>query len=166
MHDGHTGDVKSQHEVRDGDVVKGQYSLVEPDGSVRTVDYTADDHNGFNAVVSKSAPTVHAHAVHAAPIVAHHAAPVVHAVHAAPAHHVYAAHAPAVHHAVVAHHAAPAHYAAAAHYAAPAHYAAAAHHLPASTVEYHGNHDGHHYAAYAPVAHASYGYAAHGAHHW
>lgn len=24
----------------------GQYSLVEPDGSVRTVDYTADDHNG------------------------------------------------------------------------------------------------------------------------
>lgn len=49
VHDGHTGDVKSQHESRDGDVVKGQYSLVEPDGSVRTVDYTADDHNGkFN----------------------------------------------------------------------------------------------------------------------
>lgn len=46
VHDGHTGDVKSQHESRDGDVVKGQYSLVEPDGSVRTVDYTADDHNG------------------------------------------------------------------------------------------------------------------------
>ncbi|XP_026471450.1 larval cuticle protein A2B-like [Ctenocephalides felis] len=54
-----TGDVKSQHETRDGDVVKGQYSLVEPDGSVRTVDYTADPVNGFNAVVSKSAPTVH-----------------------------------------------------------------------------------------------------------
>lgn len=44
--DYHTGDVKSQHETRDGDVVKGQYSLVEPDGSVRTVDYTADKHNG------------------------------------------------------------------------------------------------------------------------
>ncbi|XP_026471419.1 cuticle protein 19-like [Ctenocephalides felis] len=56
--DHHTGDVKSQHEARDGDVVKGQYSLVEPDGSVRTVDYTADDVHGFNAVVSKSAPTV------------------------------------------------------------------------------------------------------------
>lgn len=37
----------------------GQYSLVEPDGSVRTVDYTADDHNGFNAVVHKTAPTHH-----------------------------------------------------------------------------------------------------------
>lgn len=28
----------------------GQYSLVEPDGSIRTVDYTADPVNGFNAV--------------------------------------------------------------------------------------------------------------------
>lgn len=28
----------------------GQYSLVEPDGSIRTVDYTADSINGFNAV--------------------------------------------------------------------------------------------------------------------
>lgn len=31
-----------------------QYSLVEPDGSRRTVDYTADPINGFNAVVTKS----------------------------------------------------------------------------------------------------------------
>lgn len=54
--DPHTGDIKSQVEERDGDVVKGQYSLVEPDGSVRTVDYAADDHNGFNAVVHKTAP--------------------------------------------------------------------------------------------------------------
>jgi hypothetical protein len=45
--DPHTGDIKSQSETRDGDVVKGQYSLVEADGSVRTVDYTADDHNGY-----------------------------------------------------------------------------------------------------------------------
>lgn len=56
VNDFHTGDVKSQHETRDGDVVKGQYSLVEPDGSVRTVDYTADKHSGFNAVVHKTAP--------------------------------------------------------------------------------------------------------------
>lgn len=56
--DPHTGDIKSQAEERDGDVVKGQYSLVEPDGSVRTVDYTADDHNGFNAVVHKTPPAV------------------------------------------------------------------------------------------------------------
>lgn len=27
VNDYHTGDVKSQHETRDGDVVKGQYSL-------------------------------------------------------------------------------------------------------------------------------------------
>ncbi|PSN37968.1 Cuticle protein [Blattella germanica] len=66
-----TGDHKTQAEHRDGDVVKGQYSLVEPDGTLRVVDYTADAINGFNAVVSK-----HGHAVHAAPI---HAAPVVHA---------------------------------------------------------------------------------------
>lgn len=59
MNDFHTGDVKSQHETRDGDVVKGQYSLVEPDGSIRTVDYTADKHNGFNAVVHKTAPVHH-----------------------------------------------------------------------------------------------------------
>lgn len=59
VNDHHTGDIKSQHETRDGDVVKGQYSLVEPDGSIRTVDYTADKHNGFNAVVHKSAPTKH-----------------------------------------------------------------------------------------------------------
>lgn len=57
--DYHTGDVKSQHETRDGDVVKGQYSLVEPDGSIRTVDYTADKHSGFNAVVHKTEPHHH-----------------------------------------------------------------------------------------------------------
>jgi len=51
----HTGDLKSQWERREGDVVKGSYSLMEPDGSIRTVDYTADSRNGFNAVVSKSA---------------------------------------------------------------------------------------------------------------
>lgn len=57
--DHHTGDIKQQSEHREGDVVKGQYSLVEPDGSVRTVDYTADPVNGFNAVVSKSGPALH-----------------------------------------------------------------------------------------------------------
>lgn len=53
VHDAHTGDVKSQSEVRSGDVVKGSYSLVEPDGSKRVVEYTADPHNGFNAVVHR-----------------------------------------------------------------------------------------------------------------
>jgi hypothetical protein len=48
-----TGDNKSQTESRDGDVVTGQYSLVEADGTRRVVDYTADPVNGFNAVVRK-----------------------------------------------------------------------------------------------------------------
>ncbi|VVC35904.1 Insect cuticle protein,Chitin-binding type R&R consensus [Cinara cedri] len=49
-----TGDSKSQEETRNGNVVKGRYSLIEPDGSRRTVDYTADPTNGFNAYVQKS----------------------------------------------------------------------------------------------------------------
>ena len=48
-----TGDSKSQHESRDGDVVKGYYSVVDADGHKRTVQYTADPINGFNAVVSR-----------------------------------------------------------------------------------------------------------------
>ncbi|XP_065341552.1 cuticle protein 19-like, partial [Cloeon dipterum] len=73
VNDPHTGDHKSQSETRDGDYVKGQYSLLEADGTTRTVDYTADPHHGFNAVVSKSG-----HAVHPAPVKAY-AAPIVHA---------------------------------------------------------------------------------------
>jgi hypothetical protein len=62
VNDQHTGDIKQQSEQRDGDVVKGQYSLVEPDGTTRTVKYTSDKHNGFNAEVIKSG-----HATHPAP---------------------------------------------------------------------------------------------------
>lgn len=63
-----TGDSKSQHESRQGDVVQGSYSLVEPDGSKRTVEYTADPHNGFNAVVHKEPSAYPAPAkVYAAP---------------------------------------------------------------------------------------------------
>ncbi|XP_039748554.1 cuticle protein 8-like [Pararge aegeria] len=57
--DPHTGDHKAQHESRDGDTVHGFYSLLQPDGSVRKVEYTADDHSGFNAVVHNSAPSIH-----------------------------------------------------------------------------------------------------------
>ncbi|XP_047986436.1 uncharacterized protein LOC125226493 [Leguminivora glycinivorella] len=67
--DGHSGDNKSQHETRDGDVVKGSYSLKEADGSIRTVEYTADAHNGFNAVVHNTAPTHAPVVVKAAPVV-------------------------------------------------------------------------------------------------
>lgn len=58
VNDGLTGDNKAQEEIRDGDVVKGFYSLVEADGSVRKVNYYADPVNGFNAVVEKSLPTI------------------------------------------------------------------------------------------------------------
>ncbi|NP_001155703.1 cuticular protein 11 precursor [Acyrthosiphon pisum] len=57
VNDPHTYDVKSQHESSDGSGnVKGYYSLLEADGSTRTVEYTADDYNGFNAIVKNSAP--------------------------------------------------------------------------------------------------------------
>ncbi|XP_047507086.1 pro-resilin-like [Pieris napi] len=59
VQDPNTGDNKAQHESRDGDVVKGEYSLVQPDGSYRKVSYAADDHNGFNAVVQNSGPSHH-----------------------------------------------------------------------------------------------------------
>ncbi|XP_016963291.1 trichohyalin [Drosophila biarmipes] len=53
VRDSLTGDDKRQEEKRDGDLVKGQYSLIEPDGTRRIVEYTADDVSGFNAIVSK-----------------------------------------------------------------------------------------------------------------
>ncbi|KAL3279970.1 hypothetical protein HHI36_017475 [Cryptolaemus montrouzieri] len=104
--DGLTGDSKSQHETRSGDVVQGQYSVVDPDGTLRTVDYTADPINGFNAVVSKqplhakvaaaAAPVAYAApvakvAAYAAPAPVAYAAPVAKVAYAAPAPVAYAA---------------------------------------------------------------------------
>lgn len=48
-----TGDSKSQIESRNGDVVQGSYSLLEPDGTRRIVEYVADPVNGFSAVVRR-----------------------------------------------------------------------------------------------------------------
>ncbi|XP_034485377.1 cuticle protein-like isoform X2 [Drosophila innubila] len=170
-----TGDSKAQVEERDGDVVRGEYSLVDADGYKRTVQYTADPINGFNAVVNREpliktvavAPVVktiaHAPVAHyAAPAVAHYAAPTVVksvapvAHYAAPVAH-YAA--PAVVKTVspVAHYAAPA----VAHYAAPtvvktvapvAHYAAPAHvaHYAAPAAHYAA--PAAHYATYSAPA--------------
>ncbi|CAH2067450.1 unnamed protein product, partial [Iphiclides podalirius] len=56
--DPNTGDYKSQVESRVGGTVKGQYSLLDADGTRRIVDYTADDVNGFNAVVRKEPATI------------------------------------------------------------------------------------------------------------
>jgi hypothetical protein len=48
-----TYDVKSQSEsLKDGYTV-GQYSLIDADGMRRTVEYTADDYNGFQATVKR-----------------------------------------------------------------------------------------------------------------
>ncbi|KAM3962375.1 uncharacterized protein ACR2FA_003616 [Aphomia sociella] len=67
IEDPHTGDNKYHHETRDGDVVKGVYSLHEADGTIRIVEYTADKHNGFNAVVKHEG-----HAQHIVPEHHHH----------------------------------------------------------------------------------------------
>lgn len=140
--DPYTGDYKSQVETRVGGVVKGQYSLLDADGTKRTVDYAADDVNGFNAVVRKdpvvaaapvapvvasapavvaSAPAVVAARTYAAPTVVASAPAVYARTYAAPA--IYAASAPVVAKTV----AAPAIYTAAApiyapRIAAPAYY--------------------------------------------
>ncbi|XP_073815347.1 larval cuticle protein A2B-like [Musca autumnalis] len=115
-----TGDNKSQKEERDGDAVRGEYSLIDADGYKRTVHYTADDANGFNAVVQRE-PLGHAVVKTVAPV-AHYTAPVAH--YSAPA--VVKTVAPVTHYAApavvktvapVAHYSAPV-----AHYAAPTHY--------------------------------------------
>merc|ERR1711933_662478 len=87
----------SQTESNDGTgVVEGSYQVNLPDGRVQTVNYHANDVDGYVAEVSYAGEAQYpeavpvAHAVHAAPVVAHavHAAPVVaHAVHAAPVAH-------------------------------------------------------------------------------
>lgn len=56
MEDPKTGNYQNQKEYRDGDFVKGEYSVVEPDGSIRTVVYSADPKNGFQATVHISEP--------------------------------------------------------------------------------------------------------------
>ncbi|XP_051173937.1 larval cuticle protein A2B-like [Leptopilina boulardi] len=87
VQDALTGDSKTQHETRDGDVVHGSYSLIEADGTKRTVEYTADDVNGFNAVVHKepALKTVAAAPVaYAAPAHIAYSAPLPHAKVVAP----------------------------------------------------------------------------------
>ncbi|RVE52453.1 hypothetical protein evm_002847 [Chilo suppressalis] len=64
VEDPHTGDHKTHHETRDGDVVKGFYSLHEPDGSIRTVEYAADKKSGFNAQVKTTTKHIQEHHGH------------------------------------------------------------------------------------------------------
>uniref|UniRef100_A0A1A9ZVU3 Pupal cuticle protein Edg-84A n=1 Tax=Glossina pallidipes TaxID=7398 RepID=A0A1A9ZVU3_GLOPL len=53
VHDVHTGDVKDQFEHRRGDYVTGRYSLIEPDGNRRVVEYSSDPLLGFSAQVRR-----------------------------------------------------------------------------------------------------------------
>ncbi|XP_055676979.1 cuticle protein 8-like [Lutzomyia longipalpis] len=141
VHDEHTGDIKQQHESRDGDVVHGSYSLLDADGHHRVVEYSADHHNGFNAVVRRE-PTGHHHAQ---PVHKVLAAP-VHKVLAAPVTHHYQHAAPVVHHHQQ-HYAAPVHH----HHAVPvAKFVAPVHHAPVHHVPtYH--HEPHHYDSHVSV---------------
>ncbi|KAL1506708.1 hypothetical protein ABEB36_006021 [Hypothenemus hampei] len=84
VQDGLTGDNKYQQETRNGDVVEGSYSLVEPDGNRRTVDYSADPVNGFNAVVRREPAAVAVKAVAAAPAIAKVATPIAYSAAPAP----------------------------------------------------------------------------------
>ncbi|KAJ8718598.1 hypothetical protein PYW08_002835 [Mythimna loreyi] len=79
VHDDHTGDVKQQQESREGYAVHGSYSLVQPDGVHRIVDYTADKEHGFNANVRYEGTPVHP-----APAKIAYAAPVAKLAYAAP----------------------------------------------------------------------------------
>ncbi|KAJ8941533.1 hypothetical protein NQ318_010301 [Aromia moschata] len=103
INDALTGDSKSQHETRDGDVVQGSYSLTDADGLRRTVDYTADPVNGFNAVVrreplvQKVVAKVAAPVAYAAPV-AKIAAPLAYATPVAKLHAPVAYASPIYHH--------------------------------------------------------------------
>ncbi|XP_066252336.1 adult-specific cuticular protein ACP-20-like [Euwallacea similis] len=58
VHDPHTKDHKTHEEYRDHDKVKGHYTVHEPDGTKRIVEYVADKHGGFRATVRREG---HAH---------------------------------------------------------------------------------------------------------
>ncbi|XP_066254830.1 adult-specific cuticular protein ACP-20-like [Euwallacea similis] len=61
VHDPHHHDVHEHHEKRYGDKVEGEYSLHDPDGTIRIVKYEADHKNGFNAHVERKGHAEHPH---------------------------------------------------------------------------------------------------------
>ncbi|XP_065084322.1 cuticle protein 8-like [Ochlerotatus camptorhynchus] len=147
VHDEHTGDIKSQHETRHGDEVHGQYSLIDSDGHHRIVDYHADHHSGFNAVVRREPTHVRVaqpvHKVIAQPV--HIASHVV-----APSHHATISHhhvAPVAH--VSHHHAAPVVHSQTTHHVAPVAHATISHIAPIANYNHHdGHHATNHYSHY------------------
>ncbi|XP_022913606.1 pupal cuticle protein Edg-84A-like [Onthophagus taurus] len=51
-----TGNAQEHQENRDGDAVHGQYTVLQADGTMRIVRYTADDAQGFVAEVEYIKP--------------------------------------------------------------------------------------------------------------
>lgn len=51
MKDDEFTNYQNRKETRDGNVIKGSYSVVDSDGFIRTVTYTADPKEGFKAEV-------------------------------------------------------------------------------------------------------------------
>lgn len=51
MKDDEFTNYQNRKEVREGDQIKGSYSVVDSDGFIRTVTYTADPKEGFKAEV-------------------------------------------------------------------------------------------------------------------
>ncbi|OWR47571.1 cuticular protein RR-2 motif 59 precursor [Danaus plexippus plexippus] len=94
--DPYTGDFKSQVETRVGGNVRGQYSLLDADGTKRTVDYAADDLSGFNAVVRKDPAVLTAPVAAVSPAVEAPAVPSVIAARTVAAPAIYAEPAPAL----------------------------------------------------------------------
>lgn len=88
VNDQHTGDVKEQKESRNGDSVRGHYSLIDADGHRRTVEYSVDGDSGFVAVVHREPVQGYAPAKVVAKVPA---APVYQTYQAAPSH-VYQQH--------------------------------------------------------------------------
>lgn len=150
VHDTQTGDIKQQQETRDGDSVRGQYSLVDADGLHRIVDYTADDVNGFQATVRRVPITRPLEPIHPVKVVA---SPVVKYISAAPAAH-YSKAAPVT---TVYTHAAPVshHYTAAAPTPTVYHSAPVARYVSAPVARYHSASPVTQYTASSPITHYS-----------
>nr|AYA49941.1 cuticular protein 86 [Leptinotarsa decemlineata] len=51
VHDGESENSQTHRESRNGDEVHGEYRVLQPDGLVRIVRYTADPSTGFKATV-------------------------------------------------------------------------------------------------------------------
>ena len=78
VHDDHTGDVKSHHEVAKDGSVEGYYTLIDADGYRRVVHYTANHEQGFIAKVEREPVEGHKIVKVAQPVVQKYvAAPVV-----------------------------------------------------------------------------------------